>query len=107
MIETEISCTLKRSHDESRSDLVRESIGAGRASRLDVKLLQHLNRQGIVAALDECHCPITLRGLSRIPTDGVEKDVRVEKAHSGLFPAAVHVIARYAVTSPESANAFP
>jgi hypothetical protein len=76
---------------------VRKRIGA---SSLDVKLLQHLNGQGIVATLDEHHSLIALYGLCRIPADRVEQDVGIQKTNADLLTALVHVITRYAVPCP-------
>jgi len=65
--------------EEAHGLVMRQAIGSSGTCRLCVEFLEHLDRQGQIAGVDQFPGAPALRLFLRRPADGIEQDIRVEE----------------------------
>src|SRR5262249_10474104 len=65
--------------DQTGGELVWNGIRASDPSRLNIEFLQDLNGECAQIVVQQRNRPFALEGLRRVPADGIEEDICVEK----------------------------
>jgi hypothetical protein len=85
---------------------VRQRAGPRGPRRLNVEFLEHLHRQCPIVSTQQRDGSFPLEGVSRVPADRVEQDIRVEEMRHYSGPAAVDIVAGKPVRRVEVGDAL-
>ena len=64
---------------QANGDFMRQPVRPSRARRLNVKFLQHLNRERSLRAIEQCDGPLPFSAFRRIAADRIQQDIGVDE----------------------------